>query len=112
MLYIVVSSRFHTMTSMSDLHLLGELILQSIQTIESRLESENLQFPALKEPLDNTCKVESVLLEAEISTARSHIVAAASQLIAMVRSPVETMIENGLLVSFSRCISTSRMTFV
>ncbi|KAJ7939652.1 O-methyltransferase, partial [Mycena leptocephala] len=83
---------------------LGELILQSIQTIESRLESENLQFLALKEPLDNTCKVESVLLEAEISTARSHIVAAASQLIAMVRSPVETMIENGLLFHLPACI--------
>ncbi|KAJ7918108.1 O-methyltransferase [Mycena leptocephala] len=92
------------MTSMSDLRLLGELILQSIQTIESRLESENLQFPALKEPLDHTCKVEGVLLEAEISTAGSHIVAAASQLIAMVRSPVETMIENGLLFHLPACI--------
>ncbi|KAJ7812766.1 O-methyltransferase [Mycena leptocephala] len=89
---------------MSDLRLLGELILQSIQTIESRLESENPQFPALKEPLNHTCTVEGVLLEAEISTARSHIVAAASQLIAMVRSPVETMIENGLLFHFPACI--------
>ncbi|KAJ7831511.1 hypothetical protein B0H14DRAFT_2592595 [Mycena olivaceomarginata] len=65
---------------------------------ESRLQQEHLKFPALKEPFDPAGRAESVLLETEICLARSCIVAAASQLIAMVRSPVESIIETGLLL--------------
>ncbi|KAJ7926597.1 hypothetical protein B0H13DRAFT_1862057 [Mycena leptocephala] len=82
---------------MEDLRTLGELIFKSIQTIESRLQQEHLKFPALKEPFDPAGRAESVLLETEICLARSCIVAAALQLIAMVRSPVESIIETGLL---------------
>jgi hypothetical protein len=86
---------------MSDLRVLGELILDSIETIESRFSHEDIDFPALANPFNGECKAESILLEPEISTARSYIVAAASQLIAMVRSPVQTMVENGLVVRSS-----------
>ncbi|KAJ7828335.1 O-methyltransferase [Mycena leptocephala] len=89
---------------MEDLRTLGELIFKSIQTIESRLEQEHLKFPALKEPFDPAGRAESVLLETEICLARSCIVAAALQLIAMVRSPVESIIETGLLFHLSSCI--------
>ncbi|KAJ7852947.1 O-methyltransferase-domain-containing protein [Mycena olivaceomarginata] len=80
---------------MSDLRVLGELIIESIKTIESRFNHEDIDFPALANPFNGERKAESILLEPEISTARSYIVAAASQLIAMVRSPVQTMVENG-----------------
>ncbi|KAJ7934363.1 O-methyltransferase [Mycena leptocephala] len=89
---------------MADLRTLGELIFQSIRTIESRLQQEDLNFPALTEPFDPSGRAESVLLEPEISLARSCIVAAASQLIAMVRSPVVSLIESGLLFHLSSCI--------
>ncbi|KAJ7875426.1 O-methyltransferase [Mycena leptocephala] len=89
---------------MEDLRTLGELILKSIQTIESRLQQEHLKFPALKEPFDPAGRAESVLLETEICFARSCIVGAASQLIAMVRSPVESIIETGLLFHLPSCL--------
>ncbi|KAJ7752262.1 O-methyltransferase [Mycena olivaceomarginata] len=89
---------------MSDLRVLGELILDSIETIESRFSHEDIDFPALANPFNGECKAESILLEPEISTARSYIVAAASQLIAMVRSPVQTMVENGLVFHLPSCI--------
>ncbi|KAJ7829471.1 hypothetical protein B0H14DRAFT_2366585 [Mycena olivaceomarginata] len=89
---------------MSDLRVLGELILESIKTIESRFNHEDIDFPALANPFNGECKEESILLEPEISTAGSYIVAAASQLIAMVRSPVQTMVENGLVFHLPSCI--------
>ncbi|KAJ7828007.1 O-methyltransferase [Mycena leptocephala] len=92
---------------MEDLRTLGELISKSIQTIESRLQQEHLKFPALKEPFDPAGRAESVLLETEICLARSCIVAAASQLIAMVRSPAQSIIETGLLFHLSSCIRTT-----
>ncbi|KAJ7845650.1 O-methyltransferase [Mycena olivaceomarginata] len=89
---------------MSDLRVLGELIIESIKTIESRFNHEDIDFPALANPFNGERKAESILLEPEISTARSYIVAAASQLIAMVRSPVQTMVENGLVFHLPSCI--------
>ncbi|KAJ7115333.1 O-methyltransferase [Mycena epipterygia] len=92
------------MTSKSHLRRLGELILESIDTIECRLAVESLEFPALTDPFDPAGKAECVLLEAQILTATSRIVAAASQLIATVRSPVQTMVENSFLFHLPSCI--------
>jgi hypothetical protein len=75
---------FSPMATPSDLCLLGEIILNSIQIIERRFNNEQVGFPALKDPVDPTSKSEALLLDPEISIARSSIVAAASQLIAMV----------------------------
>ncbi|KAJ7611513.1 O-methyltransferase [Mycena polygramma] len=88
----------------SHLRLLGELILDSIDAIEARLDAEAVEFPALADPFEPTTRAESVLLEAEMLTATSHIVAAASQLIAMVRSPVQTIMENSLLFHLPSCM--------
>ncbi|KAJ7829596.1 O-methyltransferase [Mycena olivaceomarginata] len=92
------------MATPSDLCLLGEIILNSIQIIERRFNNEQVGFPALKDPVDPTSKSEALLLDPEISTARSCIVAAASQLIAMVRSPVQTLVENGLVFHLPSCL--------
>ncbi|KAJ7833940.1 O-methyltransferase [Mycena olivaceomarginata] len=85
------------MATPSDLCLLGEIILNSIQIIERRFNNE-------QDPVDPTSKSEALLLDPEISTARSCIVAAASQLIAMVRSPVQTLVENGLVFHLPSCL--------
>ncbi|KAJ7473961.1 O-methyltransferase [Mycena latifolia] len=92
------------MASKSHLRLLADLILESIHTIELRLEAECVEFPALTDPFDPTTKAESVLLEADMLTATSQIVAAASQLIAMVRSPVQTVMEYSLLFHLPSCM--------
>ncbi|KAJ7794614.1 O-methyltransferase [Mycena olivaceomarginata] len=92
------------MATPSDLCLLGEIIINSIQIIERRFNNEQVGFPALKDPVDPTSKSEALLLDPEISTARSCIVAAASQLIAMVRSPVQTLVENGLVFHLPSCL--------
>ncbi|KAF7372253.1 O-methyltransferase [Mycena venus] len=70
------------MAPKSHLRLLGELILKSIDAIESRLETESIEFPVLANPVDPSSKAESLLREADIVNATSYIVAAASQLIA------------------------------
>ncbi|KAJ7691351.1 O-methyltransferase [Mycena rosella] len=88
----------------SHLRLLGELILQSIDAIESRMDAECVEFPSLTDPFDPTAKAESVLLGADLLTATSHIIAAASQLIAMVRSPVQTIMEYSLLFHLPSCM--------
>ncbi|KAJ7890328.1 O-methyltransferase [Mycena leptocephala] len=88
----------------SSLRLLGELILASIDAIEARLNAECVEFPSLAEPFARGARVEEVLLEAEMLTATSHIVAAASQLIAIVRPPVQTIMENSLLFHLSSCM--------
>ncbi|KAF7338950.1 O-methyltransferase [Mycena venus] len=93
--------------SKSHLRLLGELILKEIDVIERRLataESAPLEFPTLDKPFDPTDRVERVLLEGKMLAATSHIVAAASQLIAMVRSPVQTMMENSMLFHLPSCM--------
>ncbi|KAF8185273.1 O-methyltransferase [Mycena galopus ATCC 62051] len=92
--------------SRSHLRLLGDLILRSIHAIESRLdaEGEGVKFPALAEPFNPEDKAERVLLEGEMLAATSQIVAAASQLIAMVRSPVQTIMENSLLFHLPSCL--------
>ncbi|KAJ7122489.1 O-methyltransferase, partial [Mycena crocata] len=92
------------MVSPSHLRLLGNLIMQAIDTIEHRLEEESMQFPALNEPFDAEAKVEAVLLEADMVAATANIVAAASHLIAAVRSPVQTMVENSMLFHLPSCI--------
>ncbi|KAF7367843.1 O-methyltransferase [Mycena sanguinolenta] len=88
----------------SHLRLLAELILRSIHAIESRLDNEGLEFPRLADPFDATDKAEKVLLEDEMLAATSQIVAAASQLIAMVRSPVQTIMEDSLLFHLPSCM--------
>jgi hypothetical protein len=85
--------------SKSHLRLLGELILESIHTIECRLDAECVEFPALAQPFNPNSRAEAVLLEDGMLAATSQIVAAASQLIAMVRSPVQTIMENSMLVN-------------
>ncbi|KAJ6568854.1 O-methyltransferase [Mycena capillaripes] len=91
-------------TGKSSLRLLGELILTSIDAIESRLDAECVEFPSLADPFEHKARAEEVLLEAEMLAATSHIVAAASQLIAMVRSPVQTIMENSLLFHLPSCM--------
>ncbi|KAJ6505395.1 O-methyltransferase [Mycena sanguinolenta] len=92
------------MPSKSHLRLLGELILRSIHTIESRLDDEGLEFPGLADPFNAKDKAERVLLEDEMLAATSQIVAAASQLIVMVRSPVQTIMEDSLLFHLPSCM--------
>ncbi|KAJ7088438.1 O-methyltransferase [Mycena belliarum] len=92
------------MAPKSHLRLLGTLILRSIHAIEARMEAESIEFPSLADPFDPKAKPEAVLLEADILAAIAHIVAAASQLIATVRSPVQTVMEYSLLFHLPSCI--------
>ncbi|KAJ7851072.1 O-methyltransferase [Mycena olivaceomarginata] len=93
--------------SKSHLRLLGDLIFTSIDAIEARLSAECVEFPALGEPFNPMDRAESVLLEDEMLAATSHIIAAASQLIAMVRSPVQTIMEYSLLFHLPSCMRAS-----
>ncbi|KAJ7787340.1 hypothetical protein B0H14DRAFT_2629516 [Mycena olivaceomarginata] len=68
------------------------------------LNAECVEFPSLAEPFAQGARAEEVLLEAEMLAATSHIVAAASQLIAIVRPPVQTIMENSLLFHLSSCM--------
>ncbi|KAJ7724579.1 O-methyltransferase [Mycena maculata] len=88
----------------SHLRLLGALISTSIETIETRLEAESVEFPSLAMPFDPAAKAEAILLEGQMLDATSRIVAAASQLIAMVRSPIQTLVENSMVFHLPSCI--------
>ncbi|KAF7372267.1 O-methyltransferase [Mycena venus] len=77
---------------------------KSIDAIESRLETESIEFPVLANTVDPSSKAESLLREADIVNATSYIVAAASQLITTVRTPVQTNVENSLLFHLPACI--------
>ncbi|KAJ6601633.1 O-methyltransferase [Mycena sp. CBHHK59/15] len=92
------------MSSKSHLRLLGELILKSIDSIESRLASEFTEFPTLFDPFDPAKKVEIILQEEEMLAATSHIVAAASQLVATVRPPAQSVVDNSLAFHLSSCM--------
>ncbi|KAF5370952.1 hypothetical protein D9757_009884 [Collybiopsis confluens] len=73
-----------------------QIITDSIDTIENRLADASTLFPSLDEPMDPTSKVESILVEPDMSRATSHIVAAAAQLMATVRQPVQTIMDDAL----------------
>ncbi|KAK7065068.1 O-methyltransferase [Favolaschia claudopus] len=92
-------------SSKSPLRLLVELISNNVEALETRLFSEGLQFPLLADPYDPKNPVERLLSEnPAMLEATSVIVAAASQLVAMVRSPVQTMMEGSLLFHLPSCI--------
>ncbi|KAF8990766.1 O-methyltransferase [Cyathus striatus] len=78
----------------SPLRLLGRLITSSIEQIEAQLEREGVTYPSLQGPFDPTSKAESALLHPDVLSASSLIIAAASQLIATVRHPAQTVIDN------------------
>lgn len=65
--------------AVSSLRLLGQIITDSIDIIERRMADASLSFPSLDEPFNSTSKVESVLVEPDMSKATSHIIAAAAQ---------------------------------
>ncbi|KAJ7234013.1 O-methyltransferase [Mycena haematopus] len=88
----------------SRLRLLGDLILRAIHAIECRLDDEGVEFPGLADPFNPTDKAEKVLLEKGMLAATSQIVAAASQLIATVRSPMQTIMEDSLLFHLPSCM--------
>ncbi|KAF5363098.1 hypothetical protein D9757_012044 [Collybiopsis confluens] len=85
--------------AVSPLRLLAQIITDSIDTIENRLADASTSFPSLDEPMDPTSKVESILVEPDMSRATSHIVAAAAQLMATVRQPVQTIMDDALAAS-------------
>ncbi|KAE9393732.1 hypothetical protein BT96DRAFT_999175 [Gymnopus androsaceus JB14] len=66
--------------TLSPLRLLGQIINDSINIIEERLAEASVSFPSLDDPFNPTSKVESILVEPDIISATSHIVAAAAQL--------------------------------
>ncbi|KAE9386357.1 O-methyltransferase [Gymnopus androsaceus JB14] len=90
--------------AVSSLRLLGQIITDSIDIIERRMADASLSFPSLDEPFNSTSKVESVLVEPDMSKATSHIIAAAAQLTATVRRPVQTIMDDALAFHLSWCI--------
>ncbi|TFK38801.1 O-methyltransferase [Crucibulum laeve] len=88
----------------SALRLLSDIISSSVDAIEYRLAREAVEFPSLNHPFDATSKSESLLLEPELITATSHIIAAASQLIKTVRNPTQTVINDALSFHLSSCL--------
>lgn len=86
-------------SSKSPLRLLGDIITTSIDKIEARLAQAEATFPSLSEAFNPTNKAEAILLEPEVLSATSHLVAAASQLISTVRHPAKTIIDDALSVS-------------
>jgi hypothetical protein len=89
----------------SPLRLLGDIITSSIDQIESTLASSKLEFPSLNEPFDPTKPVEAALVTPDILAATSSIIAAASQLIATVRHPANTIIDDALCVRASLVVT-------
>ena len=85
-------------SSKSSLRQLGEIILNSIDTIEERLASDSLDLPSLDDPFDPTAKVETVLQEPDMVAATAFIVAAAAQLIKSIRNPVQAVLSDALSV--------------
>lgn len=83
----------------SDLRLLSTLISSSIETIESRMSAQGHSFPSLDVPFDPSSKAELTLLEADVQHATEIIIAAASQLIRMVRHPTTTVVNDTVSVS-------------
>ena len=83
----------------SPLRLLGDIISHSIDRIESQLAEASVNFPSINEPYDPTSKAEMALLNPAILHATSLIVAAATQLLATVRHPANTTIDDALAVS-------------
>lgn len=81
------------------MRLLGDLINASIDKIEARVADASVAFPSLDEPFNPGNEAESVLLDPEVLAATSHIIAAASQLIATVRHPAQSIIDDALSVS-------------
>ena len=86
------------MATKSTLRLLRDIINDSIDLIESRLAAKGATFPSLNDPFIPTSDAEAILLEPDVLSATSHIVAAASQLIATVRHPAQTVVDDVLLV--------------
>ncbi|KAE9393796.1 S-adenosyl-L-methionine-dependent methyltransferase [Gymnopus androsaceus JB14] len=82
--------------TLSPLRLLGQIINDSIDIIEERLAEASVSFPSLDDPFNPTSKVESILVEPDIISATSHIVAAAAQLLVTVRHPVQTVFDDSL----------------
>ncbi|CAK5264086.1 unnamed protein product, partial [Mycena citricolor] len=95
---------FTVMATKSQLRTLADLLLNSVNSIETRLASRNLAFPSLATPFDPHTEAESVLRETDMLSAVSQIVAAASQMIAMVRTPVETVMEYSMLYHLPSCL--------
>lgn len=83
----------------SPLRRLGQIIADAIDTIESRLIDADVSYPSIDKPFDPSSPAENLLLEPELLTAGSHIIAAAAQLIATVRHPAQTIIDDGLSVN-------------
>ena len=65
--------------TLSPLRLLGQIINDSIDIIEKHLAEASVSFPSLDDPFNPTSKVESILVEPDLISATSHIVAAAAQ---------------------------------
>lgn len=66
-------------SAVSPLRLLGQIINNSIDVIEGRFAEASLSFPSLDDPFNPTSKSEAILVEPDVITATTHIVAAAAQ---------------------------------
>ena len=86
------------MVTKSTLSLLRDIINNSIDVIESHLATKGATFPSLNDPFIPTSDAEAILLEPDVISATSHIIAAASQLVATVRHPAQTVIDDTLSV--------------
>ncbi|KIK56925.1 hypothetical protein GYMLUDRAFT_75954 [Collybiopsis luxurians FD-317 M1] len=90
--------------AVSSLRALAQIITGSIDVIERRLTDASETFPSLDESFDPTTNVESILAEPEMSRATSLIIAAAAQLTAAVRRPLQTIMDNCLSFHLSWCV--------
>ncbi|KAJ7609461.1 O-methyltransferase [Roridomyces roridus] len=90
--------------SHTDLRLLGALITTSIDTILARFDDQSLWFPSLHDPDISESPAERLLGETQMIEAKNVIVAAAAQIVAMVRSPVQTVVEWSMVFHLPSCM--------
>ncbi len=87
-------------TTGSQLTALAEIISQGVQTLESAYSNKRISFPSLDEPF------KTGLLDDDPDTVNTTrlVVAAAYQLVATVRPPMETIIEYGSAMYMPACL--------
>ncbi|KAF9016933.1 O-methyltransferase [Hymenopellis radicata] len=79
----------------SALRLLADIISESVDQIEAHLDEAGVEFPSTDAPFDPSSPAERTLLDDKLYLPKKLVVAAAAQLLATVRHPVETVIDYG-----------------
>ncbi|KAF8917304.1 O-methyltransferase [Mucidula mucida] len=77
------------------LRLLADIITESVDRIEAHLDEVGVEFPNMDAPYDPSSPAEKALLDEKVLLSQKLVIAAAAQLLATVRQPVQTVVDYG-----------------